>query len=144
MKAYFSRYIRDLKSFIAAYLLAIVAVLPFAIYFVGPLFPIAYMAFAFLGLPTIGVVALVSAALENYIFKFAVYVAASFLFAYVWGWGPVAQEIYDWEWMRPYAFLFLQIVLLFGIFYVLLERGRIAAWYKESQAAYWAHFEGPN
>jgi uncharacterized membrane protein len=123
IKAYARRYRDDLKAFAKAYALSTVAALPVLVQTYGALFWLPYLFVAFLGAITIAIVAVITAIFDRYLYKLAVYLAAVAYFGsglWVSGRVPVAGV------MNETQLIFVQVVFVFGLFYFLAERSRIA------------------
>jgi hypothetical protein len=125
MKAYGARYLGDLRSFVQAYLLSLIAILPMILLSFGLAGFAPYLFLALFGGINIVAVAALTAVFENYPYKFLVHLLA------------VGANAF---WMREiFAFqsapnlpnlnlvLFCQVVFLMGLFYAIRQRHKIGA-----------------
>jgi hypothetical protein len=127
MKGYTSRWISDVTSFTKAYLLALVGILPLTLQ-TAPYGLFVYLALLPYGLLNIVVFGLGTAVSRNYLIKLSIFIMAIAVNAYMWIAEPLISSVYSWDWLRGYAVLLAQILVLFVLFYGLLERAKIAAW----------------
>jgi hypothetical protein len=124
MKAYGARYLGDLRAFTKAYLLALVAILPLVLLNTGALGIFVYLYLALFGGLNIVAFAGLAAVFQNYGYKLLILLLAVAANAYLLG------DIFASQTTFPgfTTLLFSQVVFLLGLFYILLERGRIGSW----------------
>jgi hypothetical protein len=124
--AYGARYLDDVAAYFRAFLLSLLASVPVQIYLFGGLFWFAVFIVFVLGLAAILAVAILTAVLRSYLFRFAVYITTSA--ALVWALHSYERTVpRSVGAIGPTTLAALQLTLTLGIFYVLLERSRIGA-----------------
>ena len=125
MKAYGARYLSDLRAFAKSYLLSLVAILPLVLLNVGAAFGMfVYLILFLLGAPVILAVAMLTAVFENYGYKLLIYLLVVGGLAYGFRELPSAQITGP----SFNALVFGQVSFLQGLFFLIVERGKIGAW----------------
>ncbi|WP_332698428.1 hypothetical protein [Devosia sp.] len=125
LKSYGLRFVEDVAAFAGACLLSVLAALPLVVYSFGPFLVFAYAAMLLLAAASIFAVALVTAILDSYRWKFLIYVV-------VLGGSIFLTRDIMWNAKHPLSgegravLLHVQVVFGMGIFYYLVQRRRIA------------------
>ncbi|RYE09679.1 MAG: hypothetical protein EOP22_08450 [Hyphomicrobiales bacterium] len=127
------RYRKDFVSFVKAYALSTLAVLPMTIYVFGIYALFVWLYLGLIGLVSILLFTALTALLGSRLYKFAIYllaVAVSFI-------ALRNTLVYDPAAVSPQArntnaLLFMQVTFGLGLFYILIERPSLSGWIRGS------------
>jgi hypothetical protein len=109
MGAYGARYFSDFRAFNAAFWLSLIALLPFTIGYLQQVFWIAYLVLVPIGLANILAFTTLTAVIDSFAYKFVIYVLATGANMFLFGGSDQV------------AWIFGQVMFLFGLFYILLN-----------------------
>ena len=124
MKAYGSRVLEDLRSFAKAFLLTLIAILPLVVILYGVYGLFVYLFLLLLGIANVVVFGFLTAVLQSYVYKLAVFAVA--IAANAWLMRSSFSAVSGL--FNLTLVVFSQVVFLFGMFYVWLEHRKIASW----------------
>jgi hypothetical protein len=122
MRGYGRRYVGDIRAFIKAYLLSLLAVLPLVLQFFSIYGVFVYVFLLLAGAINLGLFGGLTAISENYAYKFLIYLIAVAANAFALHESFTVQVVGA---PNVNLLLFAQIVFPFMLFYALMERGRI-------------------
>lgn len=121
IRRYLLRYVRDLCAFLKAYALASAAIFPIILFTYWGVFPFVYVVIGVIGLLEILIFSVFTSILPSYRLKLFVF-GVALGFAVFSLWGMLSAEPIIVGAMNINRLIFAQLMFLFPIFYVLLER----------------------